>query len=460
MNTAVIISSLTPATGNAVTALRFQHILSGCGFCVSLIDAGNPPSPSEITRMCNNAALIIAIHAYRSGRLIPVECTARVILVLGGTDVNEAPRWEEDRSSREAIRHIFLRADQVVAFTSDMATRFCGMCERLSLKSSHGGVPIPLRASPPAPVVIPQSVEGLPLDSGLGYPPVVSLRSELGLASDDLILLLVAGLRDVKSPLLLAPVISAHNATLASITEGGNAALSNLLRINLVLIGPLLDPAFAARVTAAPGCDPSLLRTATAADTAPFDACLAYGSPADRHRSDATSSSDRSDSCGTDQGVSMSHFGGRHGIFYHPPVPRSTLLAWMVQESSCPGGGLGCGRFAIVNSSESEGQSNALLEAMQAGVPVLARMNEGNARLISHGSTGWLWSTPDELVRLVLQLWASARGDDDALTRVAEAAFTAVTVGHSAAAETAAWHSLLRSVLESQADVSTTPAVS
>ena len=53
----------------------------------------------------------------------------------------------------------------------------------------------------------------------------------------------------------------------------------------------------------------------------------------------------------------------------------------------------------LVNSSRSEGESNAILEAMATGtLPVVARRNDGNATLLAHGRTGLLFATPDEAV--------------------------------------------------------------
>ncbi|XP_061459496.1 glycosyltransferase 1 domain-containing protein 1 isoform X2 [Rhineura floridana] len=50
--------------------------------------------------------------------------------------------------------------------------------------------------------------------------------------------------------------------------------------------------------------------------------------------------------------------------------------------------------FAVVNSSISEGMSAAILEAMDLNVPVLARNIPGNAAVITHKTTGLLYSDP------------------------------------------------------------------
>ncbi|XP_030641747.1 glycosyltransferase 1 domain-containing protein 1 [Chanos chanos] len=54
--------------------------------------------------------------------------------------------------------------------------------------------------------------------------------------------------------------------------------------------------------------------------------------------------------------------------------------------------------FALVNSSISEGMSAAILEAMDLGVPVLARNIPGNAAIVKHEVTGLLYSSPEEFI--------------------------------------------------------------
>ncbi|KAF7669165.1 hypothetical protein LDENG_00236090 [Lucifuga dentata] len=54
--------------------------------------------------------------------------------------------------------------------------------------------------------------------------------------------------------------------------------------------------------------------------------------------------------------------------------------------------------FAVVNCSVSEGMSAAILEAMDLGVPVVARNIPGNAAVVQHEVTGLLYSSPQEFV--------------------------------------------------------------
>lgn len=60
--------------------------------------------------------------------------------------------------------------------------------------------------------------------------------------------------------------------------------------------------------------------------------------------------------------------------------------------------------FAVVNSSTSEGMSASILEAMDLGVPVLARNIPGNAAVIAHEDTGLLFSDPQEFIQLAKRL--------------------------------------------------------
>lgn len=80
------------------------------------------------------------------------------------------------------------------------------------------------------------------------------------------------------------------------------------------------------------------------------------------------------------------------GVIYLPALPQAKLCASMMD----------C--IAILNSSKSEGLSNAILEALFLGIPVVARNIEGNQSIIQHGISGFLFNTPEECVHFCQML--------------------------------------------------------
>ncbi len=58
----------------------------------------------------------------------------------------------------------------------------------------------------------------------------------------------------------------------------------------------------------------------------------------------------------------------------------------------------------ILNTSISEGQPIALMEAMYHGVPVIARSNAGNESLIRHGENGFIYKEPDSFDEMFIRL--------------------------------------------------------
>jgi glycosyltransferase involved in cell wall biosynthesis len=110
--------------------------------------------------------------------------------------------------------------------------------------------------------------------------------------------------------------------------------------------------------------------------------------------------------------------------------------------------GLYAAADAVVNSSLSEGMSNALLEAMAAGVPVLARANAGNRAVVRAGRTGLLFADERSFLRAAERLLRDAA----LRRRLAWAARAQARRRHGAAAETAAHVRLYRWLLQRRRD--------
>jgi glycosyltransferase involved in cell wall biosynthesis len=79
----------------------------------------------------------------------------------------------------------------------------------------------------------------------------------------------------------------------------------------------------------------------------------------------------------------------RQWMNYAGVVPYEVMKLWYEQAQ------------IVINTSISEGQSLALMEAMAMGRPVIARKNEANLQLIRHEQTGWLYETMDDFINSV-----------------------------------------------------------
>lgn len=80
------------------------------------------------------------------------------------------------------------------------------------------------------------------------------------------------------------------------------------------------------------------------------------------------------------------------GVLYHPGLSPSQLQA-AIQQST-----------ALLNSSVSEGLSNALLEAMELQTPIIARRCAGNEVVLDYGRFGLLFDTPAQCVECAASL--------------------------------------------------------
>jgi glycosyltransferase involved in cell wall biosynthesis len=97
----------------------------------------------------------------------------------------------------------------------------------------------------------------------------------------------------------------------------------------------------------------------------------------------------------------------------------------------------------VLNSSESEGESNAILEAQWAGKLVLARRNRGNVALIQDDVDGRLFDTPAELAAML----EAARRDPAAASAVGARARERVRARADPALEAARHVALYRALM-------------
>jgi glycosyltransferase involved in cell wall biosynthesis len=97
--------------------------------------------------------------------------------------------------------------------------------------------------------------------------------------------------------------------------------------------------------------------------------------------------------------------------------------------------------LCVVNTSESEGMSGTILEAMAIGCPVVARNNSGNCSIVTHGVNGFIFSTAAEAVLLCSQLVAQGAS---LRAQICKAAADSIARSHSRESESLEFQSLLR----------------
>ena len=113
---AVVLSSLTPHTGNAVTTQRICSILPAervtpldvAAFATLPGGVGSADLAEHLASA--GASLVLGVHAYRSGRLL-IDCGVPFIIVLGGTDMNE---HVHEPTKRTTIQRAIAQAAAVV----------------------------------------------------------------------------------------------------------------------------------------------------------------------------------------------------------------------------------------------------------------------------------------------------------------------------------------------------------
>jgi len=130
------------------------------------------------------------------------------------------------------------------------------------------------------------------------------------------------------------------------------------------------------------------------------------------------------------------------GVSLVPPIS-PTLFTEVLRLPTCRG---------LVNCSLAEGASNAILEAMALGVPVLARRIPGNVALLGdEGKAGWLYDTPSDFLSCLEQLRA-----DGGQQRTVTEALRRINEHHREAQEGVQYRKLVDSLVRRGSDV---PAV-
>jgi glycosyltransferase involved in cell wall biosynthesis len=106
----------------------------------------------------------------------------------------------------------------------------------------------------------------------------------------------------------------------------------------------------------------------------------------------------------------------------------------------------------VLNTSESEGLSNALVEAMRCGALCIARRIDGNAALLTHLNTGVLFDSPAECVDVIDRAWRSKHDGDTSLDvgGIVRNARAYASAHLSELTERAAYRRLLDSMLRSR----------
>lgn len=216
----LVLSSLTPQTGNAITADRIARAVGGT--TADIADFASPQALGHALA-ARGVRLVFAVHAFRAGRLV-LGCGVPFVVILGGTDANIHIHEAE---KRPVILAALRAAEAVVSFNREL---------QLAV----------LEAAPevaPKMFVLPQAITSplVPAPAGEAH---ASLRAAAVLEALDVrpgeeLLLLPAGLRPVKDVLFAAEAMA--------------GLAGHEPRVVMRIVGPRLDAAYADQVAAALG---------------------------------------------------------------------------------------------------------------------------------------------------------------------------------------------------------------
>ena len=334
------LSSLTPHTGNLFTAERITRAVCGSSSESSLLDVSTIPSADTLAEMLKAKEVDLVIGIHAFR-------AGRLLLECGVPYIlvlggTDMNEHLRDPSKVDVIKAAMMQAAAIVAFNFTL------------YEASMRVVPNAVAKV----FIVPQSVNS-PLfelsrtgnSTYIGDEERQSVRRALQLhmhsESDTnkrkgILLLLPAGLRPVKDVLWAAKVL--HNWSVDEERLGRH-------RILFRIVGPKLDEEYADKVI-------MTLNQIRLSDT--------LNNLAQMHTSPT--------------------------VAYCGVLNQRELHIAMAEAT------------AILNTSQSEGMCNSILEAMMLGTPVIARANSGNSALINHERDGLLASTPEELVDCVRRI--------------------------------------------------------
>jgi glycosyltransferase involved in cell wall biosynthesis len=341
----LFLSKKIVGTGNFSTALRISSYFQSFGHEVVVSD-GEDHQEADMDPTLYD--IVIALHALHFADILK-RCTnaTKTIIILGGTDVNcSTPKHATD------MQAILLGATKIVSFSSVLTA---------VLLSKIPSIPADLIATIPQ-ASLDEQMPPTPMSSAA---PTASWRQRLGYDQKDFVVLLPAGIRTVKAPHFVAEEMRRWHY------EDSNA--------NFLIIGPVLEGGYVERHTMF--C-PECVRDDDAEGSAASEldgslSCSPDGAGA-AHNTDTNmkisyvddkqffihrhyggcNKCDRishSDTCSSSSSSSSS------GVCYAAPLPRTHFLQLLGEAD------------VMINSSESEGMSGAILEAMAMGIPVVAR---------------------------------------------------------------------------------------
>ena len=361
------------ASGNHITGRRIRRALTEqCGCSVSMINADSATTESiNETIIRNSIDIVIGLHAYHSGRLLfpsnrredgqksakkegaNTRLPIPVVLVAGGTDMN----GDVSQKTSSALASQTER-QRVIAQSLLLADAVVFFNLPL-LKRAESLLCTQCTQSPSSDQEFrTKSTQDLsrvssrffviPQAVDVGHIGHKWLRAHLGISQTDMLLLLPSGIRAVKDPLFLLPQYQIWNNRMTERSPVGTFTSW------LVIIGQPRDAATLAKVY----------------EIMP------------------------------NENIETGGRTGPHGLVYLPPVGHSALLAALSEAD------------IVLNSSLTEGQCGALLEAMALKIPVLARRNEGNCDLLDASEKrGGLFSSAEECFEYIEREWFSHDND-------------------------------------------------